>query len=136
MIDPTNESVVLDASAMVEALIGSATGLAVRSRMRGNQLHAPAHLDAEVLSALGRLYRAGDLTAEAVATGLSELASAPITRHPLAGLLADAWQARDRLRLVDALYITLCERLSTRLLTTDWRLARRSELAEVIASAP
>ncbi len=98
-------------------------------------LHAPAHLDAEVLSALGRLHRAGDLSAEAVSARLRELASAPIARHELAGLLADAWRARDRFRLVDGLYIALCEQLGTGLLTTDARLAGESGLAELVTSA-
>jgi len=38
-------------------------------------------LDAEVLSALGRLHRAGDLDAGTVETKLHELAAAPIQRH-------------------------------------------------------
>jgi predicted nucleic acid-binding protein len=133
--DPAAEAVALDASALVEALLGTSIGLVVRQRMRGAALHAPAHLDAEVLSALGRLHRAGDLPPEAVSAALRELASAPITRHPLAVLLADAWQARNRFRLVDALYIALCEHLGIRLLTTDGRLAGESELAELVAFA-
>jgi len=133
--DPPPETLVLDASAAVEALLGTTTGLAVRGRLRSTQLHAPAHLDAEVLSALGRLHRAGDITATTVTAGLTELASAPITRHPLPKLLTAAWQLRDRLRLVDALYITLSEHLGVRLLTTDARLARSSELAELVAAA-
>jgi predicted nucleic acid-binding protein len=134
--DPPAEVLVLDASAAVETVLGSKTGLAVRHRMRATQLHAPAHLDAEVLSALGRLHRAGDVPAGAVTTGLTELAKAPIARHPLPGLLNAAWQMRDRLRLVDALYAALSEQLGARLLTTDARLARRCEIAELVTSGP
>ncbi len=128
------EALVLDASAVLEALLGSATGLAVRNRMRAAELHAPAHLDAEVLSALGRLHRADDVPAATVTTALADLVAAPIARHPLAALLNSAWQKRDQLRLVDALYIALSEQLKTRLLTTDARLARSFEAAELIAS--
>jgi predicted nucleic acid-binding protein len=131
--DPLAEVFVLDASAAVEALLGSATGLAVRHRMRGTRLHAPAHLDTEVLSALGRLHRAGEVSANTVTTRLTDLATAPVARHPLAGLLTAAWQMRDRLRLVDALYVALSEQLGARLLTTDARLARGSGLAELVA---
>lgn len=60
------ESVVVDASAMVEALVGTRLGGATRTRLRGCELHAPAHLDTEVLSALGRLHRAGDVDADTV----------------------------------------------------------------------
>jgi predicted nucleic acid-binding protein len=132
--DPLAEALVLDASAAVEVLLGSPTGLAARHRMRGNQIHAPAHLDAEVLSALGRLHRAGDIPAGDVTKRLTELARAPIARHPLPGLLTAAWQMRDRLGLVDALYVALSEQLGTRLMTTDARLARRCEMAELVVS--
>jgi predicted nucleic acid-binding protein len=126
------ETIVLDAAATVEALIGTPVGAAVRVRMRGCELHAPAHLDAQVLSALGRLHRAGELSSSAVAGALEELGSAPIERHGLTGLLVGAWAARDRLRLVDALYVQLASALATRLVSTDARLARESRIAELI----
>jgi predicted nucleic acid-binding protein len=127
------ESIVLDASALVEALIGTQLGRAVRERMRGCELHAPAHLDAEVLSALGRLHRAGELDAAMVSAALGELALAPIVRQPLAALLAGAWAARDQLRLVDALYVELASALQATLLTTDARLARTQTDIELVS---
>lgn len=102
--------------------------------MRGLELHAPAHLDAEVLSAIGRLQRAGDILVSVAEALLKELATAPIRRHPLAGLLSGAWAARDQFRLVDGLYVELAGSLgSIPLITTDARLARRCELAELIS---
>jgi predicted nucleic acid-binding protein len=134
--EPQAEAVVVDASAVVEALLGTGVGIAVRARMRGCHLHAPAHLDAEVLSAFGRLHRAGDVGAAAAGAALNALAVAPIERHPLAGLLAGAWNARERLRSIDALYVELARGLgSIALLTTDARLARECDLAEVIVTA-
>jgi predicted nucleic acid-binding protein len=124
---------VVDASALVEALIGSKLGVVVRERLRSHELHAPAHLDAEVLSSLGLPHGAGHLPAEPVAVALNELEAAPIARHHLAGLLIGAWQTRDRLRLVDAPYHELSAQLRTTLLTTDARLARASETAELVA---
>jgi predicted nucleic acid-binding protein len=118
----------------VEALLGGDLGARVRKRMRGRLLHAPAHLDAEVLSALGRLHRAGDLDESTVATALDELAAAPIRRHPLASLLAGTWARRENQRLVDALYVELAASLAPApLLTTDARLARSHDQAELIA---
>jgi predicted nucleic acid-binding protein len=132
--EPPADAAVVDASVVVEALLGTDLGIAVRTRMRGRELHAPAHLDAEVLSALGRLHRAGDVGAAAVAAALNELAVAPIRRHPLADLLSGAWNARQRLRLVDALYLELAGTLgSIAVLTTDARLARECDLAQLIA---
>jgi len=131
--EPRAEAVVVDASAFVEAVLGTELGIAVRARMRGCQLHAPAQLDAEVLSALGRLHRGGDLGAAAAGAAVNALAVAPIGRHPLADLLSGAWHERERLRLVDALYVALARTLgSIALLTTDARLARESDLAELI----
>ncbi len=123
----------LDASAVVEALLGTEIGIRVRERMRGHRLHAPAHLDAEVLSVIGRIQRAGEVQEETVERALSRLAAAPIQRHPLPSLLAGAWARRDRLRLVDALYVELASGLAPALLlTTDARLARSHPGAELV----
>ena len=128
-------ALVVDASAIVEALLGTDIGSAARRRMRGRELHGPAHLDAEVLSALGRLHRAGRLDAAEVERALRELGSAPITRHLLPGLLTGAWSSRERLRLVDGLYVELARSLDCALLTADSRLARASELSELAGDA-
>ena len=134
MSEPPTEALVIDASAVVEALLGTELGVKVRARMRGYRLHAPAHLDAEVLSALGRLHRAGELQRSTVVAALDELSAAPIHRHPLAGLLSGAWGRRENQRLVDALYTELAASLdSLPLLTTDARLARSDDRAELIA---
>ncbi len=128
------EELVLDASAVVEALLSTDLGVKVRERMRGQRLHAPAHLDAEVLSVLGRLDRAGEVPHATVTAALGELATAPIQRHPLADLLAGAWARRENQRLVDALYSELAAALdSIPLLTTDARLARADGHAELVA---
>src|ERR1700737_1252987 len=120
---------------MVEALLAPETGLAVLDRIETARLHAPAHIDAEVLSALGRLHRAGAVDAGAVRAALADLAAAPIARHPLSSLLIGAWAARGRHRLVDALYVELSRALgSLVLLTTDARLAASCELAELVTA--
>jgi predicted nucleic acid-binding protein len=130
---PAPEALVIDASALVEAQLGTDLGVKVRERMRGHQLHAPAHLDAEVLSALGRLHRAGELAQSSVTAALDGLAAAPIHRHPLSTLLRGAWERRDNQRLVDALYTELAAALeSVPLLTTDARLACADDRAELI----
>ena len=114
--------VVVDASAMVDLLLDNDLGGAVRRRLAGHALHAPAHLDAEVLSALGRLHRAGDLEAESVEARLRDLVAAPIHRHDVSGLLVGTWSRRHQLRLVDALYVQLAVVLDLPLVTTDRRL--------------
>jgi predicted nucleic acid-binding protein len=125
--------VVIDASALVDLLIGGPVGDAVATRLASHVLHGPAHLDAEALSALGRLHRAGEVEPAAVETMLGRLASAPIVRHPVAQLLIGAWRLSSNLRLADAIYVALAESLQVRLVTTDARL-QTMDLADVVTA--
>ncbi len=124
--------IVADASALVDLLLANELGQAVGRRVAGHDLHAPAHVDAEVLSALGRLHRAGDLDENDVETKLASLASAPITRHAVNDLLLGAWARRHRLRLADALYVELATTLGCQLVTTDRRL-RDMPVADIVS---
>lgn len=126
------EGLVVDASAMVDVLVGSSAAEGVIDTLRVPELHAPAHFDAEILSALGRLQRAGHLSARQVASRLARLADSPIQRHPLAPLLAGAWSRRNNLRLVDGLYVELASQLGTQVASTDEGLSRASALVALI----
>jgi len=126
------DAVVVDASVMVDVLAGTEFADAARAALAGRRLVAPAHIDVEVLSALGRMQRAGILSPRFVTNRLSDCAAAPIERQPLGGLLVGAWQRRADLRLADALYVELAERLRLTLLTTDRRLGRSYPAAHVI----
>jgi len=83
---------------------------------------APAHLDAEVLSAMGRLERAGRLTR--AAERVDALAAFGARRWPLQPLLSPAWALVDRIATRDALYVALAASLDATLITTDERLRR------------
>jgi len=128
------DRLIIDASAMVDLLVGSPHGVPIDERLRGNALHVPAHFDAEVFSALGRLERAGELTARQVEERIGYLKEAPIKRHLLASLLNGAWKRRHNLRLVDALYVELANQLESPIITTDARLAAASPAAELITA--
>jgi predicted nucleic acid-binding protein len=130
--EPPAEIVVIDASVLVDLLAGTDYAVPAKTRLAGTVLHAPAHMDAEVLSALGRLQRAGESTTADVDAALSALTRIPVTRHPVADLAAGAWARRADLRLTDALYVELAARLRVPVLTTDHRLARAGALAESI----
>ena len=117
---------------MVDLLAGTPRARVVATRLDGTSLHAPAHFDAEVLSALGRLHRSGALTARVVTSRLSRLTSAPIERHALPALVSQAWKLRANLRLVDALYVALADAIDAPLLTTDAALATASSRAELV----
>ncbi|MCH9721076.1 MAG: PIN domain-containing protein [Actinomycetia bacterium] len=133
-LPPAAEHVVIDASAMVDLLARTEDRhAAVRARLAHTVMHAPAHFDAEVLSALGRLHRSGVLTVDEVDAAVDELGRAPVTRHDLTPLLAGAWSRRDSLRLTDAVYVELAHTADLVLLTTDQRLARAWPPAYTIA---
>lgn len=105
------ETVVLDASTMVDLLADTEYAAAIAARLRDTGLYAPASFDAEVLSALGRLQRAGELNVEDVEAGLTRLSTVPLTRYLLPGLLSGTWARRAELRLTDALYVELATQL-------------------------
>jgi len=115
---------VVDASVVVEVLRRSQRGDAVAARMRGATLAAPAHLDAEVLSALGRLVRAGEAEPTGATRALDRLVRLPVERFPIAPLVQRAWELRENITLRDGLYVACTETLSARLLNLDGRLAR------------
>lgn len=117
------DELVVDASAVVDLLLGGELGEAVGRRFAEHALHAPAHADAEILSAVGRLQRAGAVAVHEVETMLAKLVAAPIERHSVGGLLLGAWSRRHQLRLADALYVELSVSRDLPLITTDRRLA-------------
>jgi predicted nucleic acid-binding protein len=122
---------VLDASAMVDLLTGQSAAELIRLRLQDSTIHVPAHFDAEVLSAVGRLCRGGELTDEDASELLGTLRRAPFSRHLLESLIEGAWSRRNTYRLVDALYVELAEQLRAPLMTTDSRSAKTYPQAEL-----
>jgi predicted nucleic acid-binding protein len=92
----------------------------------GDALYAPAHLDAEVVSALRGLARVS-VTVERVApSALRHLAGVPIRRMPLAPLLDRVWELRANVTAYDAAYVALAEQLDAPMITCDTKLAAAS----------
>lgn len=100
---------------------------AVVSRLAaGDALFAPAHLDAEVVSALrGLAIKSAELT-QFVPSALAHLADFPIRRMPLAPLLGRMWELRENVTPYDAAYIALAERLDSPVVTCDARMTKAS----------
>ena len=109
---------VLDASVVVELLLSDMATLP-----HGYTFVAPAHLDAEVTSALARLWRAGAISSRAVDDMLVGLAEFGIERMPLQPLLAAAFELRENVTQRDSLYVALARLLDGALVTRDQRLA-------------
>lgn len=126
------ESWVVDASVFVDLVVKGRSWQVSREALRGHRLHAPAHVDVEVMSALARLHRASVITRATARRALTAFGQAPVTRHDTAGLLSDAWTRSAQLRVADAFYVSLASSLGTKVLTLDGRLARATSYAELV----
>ena len=121
---------VVDASVLVAFYATDSDQRATVARRLGGAgaLVAPAHLDAEVVSALRGLCRAHPALLPAVPEALRHLASLPLQRLPIAPLMQRMWELRDNLTAYDAAYVALAERLDAPLFTCDGRLSGSSGL--------
>ena len=123
---------VVDASLVIDFVLGIDGAASIGERIEGLELWAPAHIDAEVLSAFGRMERAGLLSAQQADLRLRAALDVPVRRELLVDLVPGAWARRPTVRLADALYVELAARLDVPLLTTDARLGRAVPTAEVV----
>ena len=115
---------VVDASVVVR-LLTAAEPLPVEPTIERTDLIAPAHLDAEVLSALARMHRAGLLTGYQVGQALTDLDALPVQRLPITHVqLMSAWALRHNVAARDALYLALAGHRGTKVVTGDQRLRR------------
>ena len=123
--------IVLDASALVELLLGSPRGHAVAERIAEPTLalHVPHLADVEVAQALRRFVLDGELDAAQAAAALEDLRSLDVERHGHEPLLTRIWALRQNLTAYDAVYVALAEALEATLLTCDGRLARSPAVA-------
>jgi predicted nucleic acid-binding protein len=123
--------IVLDASAVVELLLGTKRGRLVADCLADPaiDLHAPHLLDVEVTQALRRYVRDGSLTSGEAADALDLLRALGIERHGHEALLDRMWALRDNMTAYDAAYVALAEALATRLLTCDRKLAQAPGMA-------
>lgn len=117
--------IVLDASAAVEILQRSPRGRSLEKHVFADRasVHAPDLLHVEVLGALRRVERRGELSAHRAEQALLDLHDLPISLYPSGPLLTRAWELRANLTAADALYTALAESLDAALLTTDRRMA-------------
>jgi predicted nucleic acid-binding protein len=117
--------IVIDASALLDALLRTRAAAAVEMRMfRPRQtLHAPHLLDVEVAQVIRRYVAAGEIDQERGRAALADLADVPLRRYPHDFLLSRVWELRKNLTAYDAVYVALAEVLDAPLLTRDQRLA-------------
>lgn len=117
--------IVVDASALLEVLLNTASGSRITERLFDGKetLHAPCLLDVEVAQVLRRYALAGELTATRGLQAMEDLADFPIIRYPHDVFLPRIWELRHNVTAYDAAYIVLAEALDAPLLTRDAKLA-------------
>ncbi len=125
--------IVVDASVMVQATLGERS---VARRLRNEAIAAPHLLDVDVVDALRRLLRRGDLRLAEAEAALDHFAALEITWFPHPPLIARAWAMRDEVSAYDAVYVALAESLGVPLLTLDARLASAPNMRATIELLP
>lgn len=119
---PVNDAVVLEASALLDLVLGDEEGRAVRELLRNHEAHVVDDVVVATARALQRLAQGGALSVAEMDLRIRLLATAPFTSHPALTLLADA-MGRTGLAISDALSVELSDHLAAPLLTTDSRVA-------------
>ncbi len=120
--------IVVDASAVLEALLRTPAAASVERRLFEplQTLHAPHLLDVEVAQVIRRYAANREIDVERGRMALADLADLPLHRYPHDFLLPRIWDLRNNLTAYDATYVALAEVLDVPLLTCDKRLAGSS----------
>ena len=117
--------IVIDASALLEALLQTSAAAAVAERLLGEELplHAPHLIDLEVAQVLRRYEATGQVAAARCQAALDDLQDFSLRRYQHDVLLERVWELSHNLTAYDAAYVALAEALDATLLTRDRRLA-------------
>lgn len=122
--------IVIDASAMVEALVGRQADEELLDALQ-DDLHAPHLLDVEVLSVLRGLTLSGKLRPRAAEQARTDHFAFTVARYETAGLADRVWQLRNNHTTYDACYLALAEALAAPLCTCDHKLVHDGHDAQV-----
>ncbi|UDY23662.1 type II toxin-antitoxin system VapC family toxin [Nocardioides sp. Kera G14] len=122
--------IVVDASAMVEALVGAWPDGDLIDGLAGD-IDAPHLLDVEVLSVLRGLSLSRKLAPEAADQARLDYVSFTIARHEFGGLAERIWELRGQFTTYAASYLALAEVLDAPLFTCDRKLVSDAHGAAV-----
>jgi predicted nucleic acid-binding protein len=131
--------IVVDASVVTDLVLDLPPhAAAIRRRLdrEGPDVAAPHLVDVEVLSAVRRLLRKGEVTEARARAGLAVLLGMPLKRHDHGPLLDRAFELRHHVSAYDAVYMALAEALGAPLLTRDvplWHVPGVRARVEVVS---
>lgn len=122
--------IVIDATAAVELVLMTETGVRVADRIFRTEetVHAPELLDLEVAQVLRKLTIRGEVYPERADRAHTDLTNLSVMRHSHRHLQNRVWQLREKFSAHDAAYVALAEALDASFITFDRRLARSADL--------
>lgn len=117
-------TVVADASAIVEYLLGTDAAAAIGTIVEDpdTDVHVPALCDVEVAAAIRRALMQKRMSDERAREAVADYLDLPLIRHGHERLIAAMLRLRANFSAYDATYVTLAQALSADLLSADQRL--------------
>lgn len=117
--------IVLDASVVLDVVTAVEIGreIAARIEQTDDEFIAPDVVDLEVLQALRRQVRLGQISPERAGAAVALLGDLPLTRMSHAPLIGRIWELRDNLTAYDAAYLVLAEAMGAAVWTRDTKFS-------------
>ena len=120
--------IVVESSAMVNALVGDPANPGLLALLADEELHAPALLDFEVASALRGHALGGKLDPGRLEEAVEDFIAFRIERHPMTSLLGHVLDLRDNFTAYDAAYVVLAQALDSPVVSADAKLREAARL--------
>lgn len=114
--------IVIESSAMVDALVGEPANPELLALLADEELHAPALLDFEVASALRGHALGGKLDQIRLEEAVEDFSVFRIERHQMTELLGHVLDLRNDFTVYDATYAILARALEAPLVTADAKM--------------
>ena len=120
--------IVIETSAIVDALVGDPANPALLELIAAEDLHAPTLIDYEVASALRGHVLGGKLNSERMNEAVEDFVDLTIDRYQMSAMMADVLALRDNYTVYDAAYVVLAHSLGAPLVTADTKLVDVTDL--------
>ena len=120
--------IVVESSAMVDALVDDPANPELLALLADEDLHAPALLDFEVASALRGHVLGGKLDPVRLDEAVADFAAFRIERHQMTGLLGHMLDLRESFTVYDAAYLVLARALAAPVVSADAKLGEATRL--------
>lgn len=114
--------IVVESSAIVDALVGDPANPELLALIADRELHAPSLIDYEVASALRGHVRGGKLTDLHLDDATEDFSALRIERYALSTMMRAVLDLRENYTVYDAAYVVLAQALEAPLVTADAKL--------------